>query len=205
MDKTNNKKVAFPYFCKKYGQKKMELMYKNMHLNYLELVNTVFSNSEEEISPSVVKEFERFGVDIGMFENESPYTDRESQFCKGVKKQYIFDNFEELPKRTKTVIEEEKFKKIEQIEKPIQIDSEEYDDYNDNMNKRDIKKGGRYISGRVKRYGKYGNDYSKDSVEKNSRRKRFQDSSSRMKDSELNVLSETSGKKSEEDPKEKKK
>ena len=194
------RKWRFLSFVKKMTKKKMELMYKNMHLNYLELVNTVFSDDEEEISPSVIKEFERFGVDVGMFENESPYTERESKFCKGVKKQYIFDSID-LPKRTKTVIEEEKFKKIETIEKPIDIDSENYDSVDGNMSNRDKKIGGRYITSRVNRYGKYGNDYSKDSIEMNSRRKRLQDSNSRIKDSELNDYEENSEKKSEEDEK----
>ena len=72
-------------------REKMELMYKNLHVSYLEMVNTIFSD-EESKNPGVAKEFERFGNDIGMFINEDPYTDFDEKLCLGVKKQYLFQN-----------------------------------------------------------------------------------------------------------------
>ena len=66
------------------ARRKLELMYKSLHCSYLEIANSIFS--EEEINPSVIKEFERFGNGIGMFVNESPYYPREGKFCLGVKK-----------------------------------------------------------------------------------------------------------------------
>ena len=71
----------------------MELMYKNMHSSYLEMVDSIF-NDEETKNPGVAKEFERFGNDLGMFINEDPYNDYilDCKICLGVKKQYLFPN-----------------------------------------------------------------------------------------------------------------
>ena len=82
------RKWRFISFVKKMAKKKMELMYKNLHCSYLEMVNTIFS--EESVNPSVIKEFERFGNGVGMFVNESPYVPREGNLCLGVKKKYLF-------------------------------------------------------------------------------------------------------------------
>ncbi|MBR6924145.1 MAG: hypothetical protein IKH50_06370, partial [Oscillospiraceae bacterium] len=90
------------------AKKKMELMYKNLHVSYLEMVNTIFSDSEK-INPSVVKEFERFGYGVGMFVNEDPYKPREGKNCLGVKKKYLFPpvELEKTYKITKKVVEKE--------------------------------------------------------------------------------------------------
>ena len=102
------RKWRFITFMKKMAKKKMELMYKNLHVSYLEMVNTIFSDSEK-INPSVVKEFERFGYGVGMFINEDPYKPREGKNCLGVKKHYIFNPIE-LQKKykiTKKVVEKQ--------------------------------------------------------------------------------------------------
>jgi hypothetical protein len=102
------RKWRFITFMKKMAKKKMELMYKNLHVSYLEMVNTIFSDSEK-INPSVVKEFERFGYGVGMFINEDPYKPREGKNCLGVKKYYLFNPIE-LQKKykiTKKVVEKE--------------------------------------------------------------------------------------------------
>jgi len=83
------RKWRFVTFMKKMARKKMELMYKNLHVSYLEMVNSIFSD-EEKLNPSVVKEFERFGYDVGMFINEDPFTPKEGKNVLGVKKQYLF-------------------------------------------------------------------------------------------------------------------
>ena len=67
----------------------MELMYKNLHVSYLEMVNSLFSD-EESTNPGVAKEFERFGNGIGMFINEDPYNSYDENLCLGIKKQYLF-------------------------------------------------------------------------------------------------------------------
>ena len=102
------RKWRFITFMKKMAKKKMELMYKNLHVSYLEMVNTIFSDTEK-INPSVIKEFERFGYDVGMFINEDPYKPREGKNCLGVKKKYLFQpiEIEKQYKITKKVLEKE--------------------------------------------------------------------------------------------------
>ena len=85
------RKWRFISFVRKMTREKMELMYKNLHVSYLEMVNSIFSD-EESKNPGVAKEFERFGNEIGMFINEDPYTDFDEKLCLGVKKQYLFQN-----------------------------------------------------------------------------------------------------------------
>ena len=81
------RKWKFITFMKKMTKKKMELMYKNLHVSYLEMINSIFSD-EEKINPSVVKEFERFGNGVGMFVNEDPYNNPEGKIS--FKKLYNF-------------------------------------------------------------------------------------------------------------------
>ena len=87
------RKWRFISFIKKMTREKMEIMYKNMHSSYLEMVDSIF-NDEEAKNPGVAKEFERFGNDLGMFINEDPYNDYilDGKICLGVKKQYLFPN-----------------------------------------------------------------------------------------------------------------
>ena len=85
------RKWRFISFVRKMTREKMELMYKNLHVSYLEMVNTIFSD-EESKNPGVAKEFERFGNGIGMFINEDPYIDLDEKLCLGVKKKYLFQN-----------------------------------------------------------------------------------------------------------------
>ena len=102
------RKWRFITFMRKMAKKKMELMYKNLHVSYLEMANTIFSDTEK-INPSVVKEFERFGYGVGMFVNEDPYKPREGKNCLGVKKKYLFPpvELEKTYKITKKVVEKE--------------------------------------------------------------------------------------------------
>ena len=105
------RKWRFVTFMKKMARKKMELMYKNLHVSYLEMVNSIFSD-EEKLNPSVVKEFERFGYDVGMFINEDPFTPKEGKNVLGVKKQYLFqpidlDKLEKKVEIKKKIVEKE--------------------------------------------------------------------------------------------------
>jgi hypothetical protein len=88
------RKWRFISFVKKMSRRKLELMYKNMHVSYLQMVNEVFGEEENTLNPSVIKEFERFGSEIGMWINEDPTTFAESGFCKGINKKYIFEPIE---------------------------------------------------------------------------------------------------------------
>ena len=109
------RKWRFITFMKNMARKKMELMYKNLHVSYLEMVNSIFSD-EEKINPSVIKEFERFGYGVGMFVNEDPYNPQEVKMCPGVKKLYNFPlKMEKVIETKKTIIE----KKIKEEEKYV--------------------------------------------------------------------------------------
>ena len=101
------RKWKFITFMKIMAKKKMELMYKNLHVSYLEMVNSIFSD-EEKINPSVVKEFERFGYGVGMFVNEDPYNPQEVKMCSGVKKLYNFPiKMEKVIETKKKIVEKE--------------------------------------------------------------------------------------------------
>jgi len=83
------RKWRFISFSKNISKKKMAFLYKHLHVNYLEMVNDVFGE-EEKSNPSVIKEFERFGANVGMWENEHPDFVEESNFCKNVQKRFSF-------------------------------------------------------------------------------------------------------------------
>ncbi len=85
------RKWRFHIFVQKMARKKMEKMYKNLHVSYLKMVNEVFGD-EDEVNPSVIKEFERFGNNLGMFNNEEPDAYDNKGFYQSVQKKYIFDS-----------------------------------------------------------------------------------------------------------------
>ena len=85
----------------------LSFIYKNLHVSYLEMVNSIFSD-EEKINPSAVKEFERFGYGVGMFVNEDPYNPQEVKMCSGVKKLYNFPiKMEKVIETKKKIVEKE--------------------------------------------------------------------------------------------------
>ena len=64
------RKWRFAAFAKKMAKKKLELMYKNLHASYLQMADEFFG--EDNGNPSVIKEFEMFGNNVGMFTGENP-------------------------------------------------------------------------------------------------------------------------------------
>ena len=113
------RKWRFISFSKKVARKKMEYLYRNLHLNYLEMMNGVFGEEESPNSPSVLKEFERFGTSIGMWENVKPKKE-EKKYCKTIKTSYVFDDigYEQYEQQNyplkyeeKEFIEEKEYKK----------------------------------------------------------------------------------------------
>ena len=97
-------------FSKKLALKKMKTIYKNLHLTYLEMSNMLFG--EESNEPSVIKEFERFGTSVGMWENEKPKEKGEEKYVKTMKTQYVFDPIE--------------FEKYQNQYYPTEVEQEEY-------------------------------------------------------------------------------
>ena len=83
------RKWRFSSFVKKMARKKMELMYKNLHASYLQMANEVFGD-EDDVNPSIIKEFERFGNNLGMFNNEEPGDLDNKGYYQKVSKKYIF-------------------------------------------------------------------------------------------------------------------
>ena len=64
------RKWRFLAFSKVMSKKKLAYLYKHFHVNYLEMANNVFG--EQDSNPSIIKEFERFGSNVGIWENEKP-------------------------------------------------------------------------------------------------------------------------------------
>ena len=59
------------------------------------MANEIFGEDNyNSNNSSVIKEFERFGNEIGLFENENYITSQESSFCRKIKKKYIFDTLD---------------------------------------------------------------------------------------------------------------
>ena len=144
------RKWRFISFVRKMTREKMELMYKNLHVSYLEMVNSIFSD-EESKNPGVAKEFERFGNGIGMFVNEDPYNAYDEKLCLGIKKQYLFPNnnlglekigeIETKIEEKKVVLEEklvkEKEKEKEKMEADEEEEGEEEDEKEENINNKE--------------------------------------------------------------------
>jgi hypothetical protein len=101
------RKWRFAAFAKKMARKKLELMYQNLHASYLQMADEFFG--EDSVNPSVIKEFEMFGNNVGMFTGESPQVGEElnKKYYANVEKKYIFANGQEEVDKTK----EKKIKK----------------------------------------------------------------------------------------------
>ena len=101
----------FIAFSKKLALNKMKTIYKNLHMTYLEVASTLFGD-EEKNDPSVIKEFERFGTSVGLWENERPNEKGEEKYVKKIKTAYVFDPTE--------------FEKFQNKYYPTEFEEEEY-------------------------------------------------------------------------------
>ena len=90
------RKWRFAAFAKKMARKKLELMYKNLHASYLQMADEFFG--DDSVNPSVIKEFEMFGNNVGMFTGENPQVGEElnKKYYANVEKKYIFANLKML-------------------------------------------------------------------------------------------------------------
>jgi len=84
----------FLAFMKKIAKKKMESMYKGMHLTYLKMAMEVFG--DDDSNPGLIREIESFSNTMGMFTNENPtaYEEFRKKFAKGAIKKNNYINFE---------------------------------------------------------------------------------------------------------------
>jgi hypothetical protein len=114
----------FISFVKIMSKKKLELMYKNLHVGYLEIINSLFNNDSQ--FPSMIKEFENFGSNVGMYKN-SDILNKEKDLYQKVKKKYIAKPIE-YDRQNLNNIESGKF--INELK--YKSDEEQGDDYNNN-------------------------------------------------------------------------
>ena len=114
----------FISFVKIMSKKKLELMYKNLHVGYLEIINSLFNNESQ--FPSVIKEFENFGSNVGMYKN-SDILNKEKDLYQKVKKKYIAKPIE-YDRQNLVNIESGKF--INELK--YKSDEEQGEDYNNN-------------------------------------------------------------------------
>ena len=118
----------FISFVKNVSKKKMELMYKNLHIGYLEIINSLFNNQSQ--FPSMIKEFENFGADIGMYKNSDYVMNKEKELYQRVKKKYIakpveYDRENSLKIESGKFINELKYKSDEgEDTDPFMLDSD---------------------------------------------------------------------------------
>ena len=117
------RKWRFISFTKKMARKKLELMYKNLHASYLQMADEIFGD-ENNINPSVFKEFERFGTNVGMFTGQEPEIDEElnKKYYSTVDKKYVFTTKASMTlPSVKSIIKTEK----EEYEKEIMEEKKE--------------------------------------------------------------------------------
>ena len=124
------RKWRFYSFGINISKKKMSALYKNFHINYLEMVKDIFGEEKLE-NPSVIKEFERFGASVGIWENENPDYIEEKKFVKQYKKRLTFHRPKQLDEKKIDDNLEDK-KQIKDIKKNevIKDDKKENKEYN---------------------------------------------------------------------------
>jgi len=79
----------FIYFSRIMAKKKMELMYKNLHLSYIQMANDVFGDDDNN-NASVIKEFERFGNEVGAWSNENINKTEESKYSSIIQRKFVY-------------------------------------------------------------------------------------------------------------------
>ena len=123
------RKWRFAAFAKKMARKKLELMYKNLHASYLQMADEFFG--DDNVNPSVIKEFEMFGNNVGMFTGENPQVGEElkKKYYANVEKKYSFANGGEDINKSKN-IKKKKNIKSERINKDKGEKSEVIEDKN---------------------------------------------------------------------------
>ena len=86
------RKWRFISFTKKMARRKLELMYKNLHASYMQMADEIFG--DDEVNPSVIKQFEMFGNNVGMFTGQEANVseDLNKKYYTTVEKKYVFKN-----------------------------------------------------------------------------------------------------------------
>ena len=92
------RKWRFRAFIQNISRRKLELLYKNLHVSYLQMANEMFGDKGEK-NASVVKEFERLATRMGIFTNEDYNNPNEENFCEKINKKYVFQPMQVLLER----------------------------------------------------------------------------------------------------------
>jgi len=115
------KRWRFITFVKKMAMKKMELMYKDLHVTYLEMADSVL-NEGSPLGPYGSRIMNEMNSDKYLFDFNDPYLVKGSKAYKGMKKQYVFEPMDaEIEERIKMI------KEIEEIDKMKEINKTYYD------------------------------------------------------------------------------
>ena len=108
------KRWRFITFVKKMAEKKMELMYKNLHVTYLEMADSVLKDTtpiESRFLPDI-------NMDKYLFNFNDPYLIKGSNAYKGIKKKYVFQPLDnEVEKKIKEIKEIQTIEKYKEINK----------------------------------------------------------------------------------------
>ena len=117
------RKWRFIAFTKKMARRKLELMYKNLHASYMQMADEIFG--DDEVNPSVIKQFEMFGNNVGMFTAQEPEVGEEmnKKYYTAVDKKYVFKNDREISnemrksyhRQQQIIVEQEEVKEIEEF------------------------------------------------------------------------------------------
>jgi hypothetical protein len=92
------RKWRFSAFIQNISRRKLELLYKNLHVSYLQMANEMFGEKGDK-NASVVKEFERLATRMGVFTNEDYNNPNEENFCEKINKRYVFQPMQVLLER----------------------------------------------------------------------------------------------------------
>ena len=112
------KRWRFITFVKKMAMKKMELMYKDLHVTYLEMADSVL-NEGSPLGPYGNRILNEMNSDRYLFDFNDPYLIKGSKAYKGMKKQYVFEPMDaEFEERIKMIKEIEEIEKMKEINKP---------------------------------------------------------------------------------------
>ena len=117
------RKWRFIAFTKKMARRKLELMYKNLHASYMQMADEIFG--DDEVNPSVIKQFEMFGNNVGMFTAQEPEVGEEmnKKYYTAVDKRYVFKNDREISnemrksysRKQQIIMEKEEVKESEEF------------------------------------------------------------------------------------------
>ena len=111
------KKWRFITFVKKMAMKKMELMYKDLHVNYLEMADTLLKDVSP-LGPNGANFLHDINKDKFTYDFYDPYLVKGAKPYRAIKKQYVFEPLDaEIERRIKIIQEIETIDKIKEINK----------------------------------------------------------------------------------------